>query len=398
MLALLLLVDRGFRLPLILQKEFSVVGTVKKIGWYHLDLSPLVWGPVGQETVEIDNVSVEFSPVSLFQKRVAGVTVSGLTIHFLKGPGGYSLRGFTPSRATNSSATESEWLLPVSVGRLEVLQGKILVHEQGSVQVIPFQAHLRMDDKRPQRLKFSFNLPETFAGSVGGEIDLAGKMVQGDVGCQLPWPVKGGGLQGEFSAYLAADGTWHLITTAEAKGGGKGGALLAETLKGDVQTAPLLLECQGQGGASQEWAVTCSLATEKVVALDSGLELAGVTMRMPWRFSEGPLPPEEGKLAVTELKAHGKTLGGLALTLRQQGQSACDFVGDVHSVGLSEYSLLIKGDVGFDPVRQGAEFSIDLHLPSLNLDDVDLAEFVDLPEKVVVGGRLTGQARFKLRH
>lgn len=400
LVALLLLVGRGFRLPIILQKQFLVAGTIKEVGWRHLDFAALGWGPVGQETVEIDTVSMHFSLAELFRKRVAELTVSGLTIHLLKGPDGYTLRGFTPFQTTRLPAAPHAWRLPVGVGRLQALQGQILIHEQESLQAIPFQGNLRMEGESSQRLQFVVGLgPEASAGKVSGEVDLIGRMVRGDVACQLPRSVADGRLQGKYTISLATDGLWHLITSAAVEGRvkGSGEPLLVKTPVAELRSEPLQLECQGQGGGDDGWSATCSLATERIIALGSGLELAGVTMHMPWRFSERPLPPMEGRFAVSAFKSHGKTLGGLAVTLRQKGPSACSFEGDVHSVGRSKYDLLIKGEFGFDRVRHSTDFSLDLHLPGLNLGDIDLAEFVDLPEKIAVGGRLEGQAKAQSR-
>ena len=438
------------QLPQALPSRFAVNGKVRAIAWRHLDLAALKWGPDLQETVTVGAVRAVYSVPGLWRKRVDGLIVSGLTIHLVNGKDGLRLRGFVPSSGPGDppAPNKRDWRLPVGLGRLVIRQGLVVIHGQGAASAVPFELQLETVAGQPARLEFVLDLlPELQGATVKGEIDLAARTALAAIACHLPlpavtqfWPAlagqgltgelnvdaqlrlgdEGGAVRGtwssvlvppakgarwlaeaastsgEFSAALAPDdGGWRLAATGVV-GGEAARDLTINAPGGRLRSGPLHLECQGQGQA-KEGKLDLQLATERIAMEEVGLELGGLTVKLPWQW---PVPvtgvaSATGTTSVSQIKVQGKKLGGLDLAWQQEGLLGYRFKGAVHSGGVSKYALELEGGIDLAPEGQEPEFTLEASLPGLKLAGISPSEFIDLDETIELGGTLMAKAMLR---
>ena len=438
------------QLPRAVPSRFAVNGKVRAVTWRHLDLAALRWGPDHQETLAVGEVRAVYSVPGLLRKRVDGLIVSGLTIHLVNGMDGLRLRGFAPSPGSGEplAPKKRDWLLPMSLGRLVIRQGLVVIHEQGAAIAVPFEFYLETVAGQPGEMQFVLDLlPELQGATVKGKIDLAARTVLAAIACHLPlpavtqfWPAlagqglagevnvdaqlrlgdEGGSVRGswsnvlvppvkgvvllaeaastsgEFSAELAPeDASWRLAATGVV-GGEAANGLTINGPGGRVRIAPLHLECEGQG-QEKDGKVDLRLTTERITMEDVGLELGGLSLKLPWQW---PTPvtvaaSATGSVSVSQIKVQGKKLGGLDLGLQQDGLLGCRFKGAIRSGGVSKYALELKGGLDLAPERQEPEFNLEASLPGLKLAGINLGEFVDLDDKIELGGTLKAKATLR---
>ena len=76
--------------------EFSV--NVRNIGLFHADLGSLRIGPPNEPAVEIKSVRVDYSPRSLYLRKIKKLAISGIELHYLWSQGRFELPATTEAR------------------------------------------------------------------------------------------------------------------------------------------------------------------------------------------------------------------------------------------------------------------------------------------------------------
>lgn len=124
--------------------------SVRRIGWWGADMGPIRFNAGDTPAVTISAIQIDYSPWSLLQGRIKGITLGGLGLDLALTDDGISISmaGMRPppKSATGRSgpqAMDVQTLLPVKLGRFSILQSQLHVHWNHRRFAIPFEIHLQ---------------------------------------------------------------------------------------------------------------------------------------------------------------------------------------------------------------------------------------------------------------
>jgi hypothetical protein len=129
--------DAGF-------SDFAV--NVRNIGFFSADLGTLRIGPRENPAFVIRSVQVDYSPRSLYKRKIERITLSGIELHAELANGRFKLRGLdmakiladTQQREQTASAL-NEPSLSVILERLEIRNSRVIIEHNGQFYRIPFE-------------------------------------------------------------------------------------------------------------------------------------------------------------------------------------------------------------------------------------------------------------------
>ncbi len=123
--------------------DFAV--SLRNIGFYGADLADLRIGAPDNPAIVIRSVQVDYSPRSLYQRKIDKITLSGIDLHGEVANGRFQLRGLDiekiaaaqrPEKKTASANTPAP---PVILARLQIRDSQIMIGYNDQFYRIPFE-------------------------------------------------------------------------------------------------------------------------------------------------------------------------------------------------------------------------------------------------------------------
>jgi len=154
---------------------------VRRIGLWGSDVGPIRLRAGDAEAVTIAAIQIDYTPLSLMQGEIKGLTVGGLGIHVSVSPDGATIAGVrlpANSAASKNSPTDLDLksLLPIELGRLTVLKSYLTLEIRDRRIRIPFDLEMQTGELGSGRLTGLVNVefmgnPITLRGSLDQEAD-----------------------------------------------------------------------------------------------------------------------------------------------------------------------------------------------------------------------------------
>jgi hypothetical protein len=126
---------------------------VRRIGWWGADLGPIRLSSDKAPAIAVSAIQLDYSPLSLLQGKVEGLTVVGLEIAASITPEGVSIAGMrmaadSTASEPGESAIRIDTLLPISLSRLSILQSRLLLDWDHRQYTFPVDIHLSTGEMR----------------------------------------------------------------------------------------------------------------------------------------------------------------------------------------------------------------------------------------------------------
>ncbi len=119
---------------------------VRRVGWWGADLGPLRLARDG-EGVSIRAIQIDYSPLSLLQREVTGLTVVGLEVGLTISADAITLAGQTLSPTGSAGEGEApprrlDTLLPIRLQRLSIVHARLRLDWSGQRLLLPLEVQL----------------------------------------------------------------------------------------------------------------------------------------------------------------------------------------------------------------------------------------------------------------
>jgi len=130
--------------------DFAV--SLRNIGFFGADLADLRLGPQKNPALVIRSVQVDYSPRSLYQKKIDKITLSGIDLHAELANGQFKLRGIDMDRIAAAQAQPktapppNDPSPPVILARLQVRDSQIIIGYNDQIYRIPFDLNIVPQD------------------------------------------------------------------------------------------------------------------------------------------------------------------------------------------------------------------------------------------------------------
>jgi hypothetical protein len=137
--------------------EFSV--DVRNIGLFNADLGTLRIGPQDDPALVIRSVQIDYSPRSLYRRKIKNMTISGIELHGGLSNGRFKLQGIDidnlmagdPKQAQSAPPSNGTGP-PVILARLEIRDSRLIVSNKNQNYRIPFEIDLVPQDAEYEKL------------------------------------------------------------------------------------------------------------------------------------------------------------------------------------------------------------------------------------------------------
>jgi hypothetical protein len=137
--------------------DFSV--SVRNIGFFNADLGALRIGPRDDPAIEIRSIRVDYSPRSLYQRKIKKMAISGIELHSELSDGRFKLQGVDiekimagagkqPKAAPQINAKKP----PVILEKLEISDSRVIISANDQNYHIPFEIELVPQDPEYKKL------------------------------------------------------------------------------------------------------------------------------------------------------------------------------------------------------------------------------------------------------
>ncbi len=156
---------------------------VRRIGLWGSDLGPIRLLADDAQVIGIAAVQIDYTPLSLLRGEIKGLSIGGLGIRIKVSSDGTSIAGVripTTSATSENGVADLDLssLLPIELGRLDIVQSFLILELQDRRYRIPFDLELETGALGSGRLKGRMDAeiignPLTFIGSVDQRTDLA---------------------------------------------------------------------------------------------------------------------------------------------------------------------------------------------------------------------------------
>jgi len=137
--------------------NFSV--NVRNIGFFNADLGTLRIGPQDDPTLIIRSVQIDYSPRSLYQRKIKSMTMSGIELHGELSNGRFSLQGIDMNnimagdpKQAKTAARSNDSGPPVILERLEIRDSRVIISDNDQNYRIPFEIDLVPQDPQYEKL------------------------------------------------------------------------------------------------------------------------------------------------------------------------------------------------------------------------------------------------------
>lgn len=381
-------------LPVGIQERFGVTATVQNFGWRTLDISPLTWGPPGEETIEITSATIKYTPSGLLNQNLDDITLSGLTIHVIRGDNGLRLRGpaVQPKTPSSPDATSSgSWNIPIPFQQLDISSARIRIHDPASTTTdIPFHVLLTRDADQPRQVHFKAELLDgTPTSSSHGVLDLANSAVRAEFSCPLTTLTKfmpkitvpEAAVSGRYDLSLNQQGRWTLSIDATLSGPTAGSALSVSLPKGQVVASPIHMHAQGEG-QGKKGEITLDATVDRLDAAPVTIQRLGISL--PWRWPLATPAETSGRITIASMSLDNKEIGTLNIAVHQTGDISGKLDGTFTGSANFPSRAEIKASASLDPNTSNTQFLFSLIVPSLDLKAFDwktLSNLIQSPPK-----------------
>jgi hypothetical protein len=130
-----------------------IVANVQHVGLYGFKIDHIEAGDAGHQTLSIESIDIRYSPTGLFQKRIKGIDVTGLTFFLELHDGLLSIPGLdSASQEKNESQPAAEINIPVDLQELQVKEGILHITVDREQVLIPFNLTLKQENSGRQSL------------------------------------------------------------------------------------------------------------------------------------------------------------------------------------------------------------------------------------------------------
>ncbi len=131
---------------------------VRRIGWWGADLGPVRLSSNKAPAISVSTIQLDYSPLSLLQGKLEALRIVGLEIAASISPEGVSIAGMrmaadSTASEPGQSAIRIDTLLPISLGRLSILQSRLLLDWDHRQYTFPVGIHLSTGEMRAGILK-----------------------------------------------------------------------------------------------------------------------------------------------------------------------------------------------------------------------------------------------------
>jgi len=137
--------------------DFSV--SVRNIGFFNADLGTLRIGPPDNPALVIRSVQVDYSPQSLYQRKIKNVALSGIELHFGLSNDRFELQGVDIEKIlagqpeqTKTAPQKNSTEPPVILERLEIRDSRVIISNNDQNYRIPFELDIVPRDPAYEKL------------------------------------------------------------------------------------------------------------------------------------------------------------------------------------------------------------------------------------------------------
>ncbi|MEJ2638566.1 MAG: YdbH domain-containing protein [Desulfosarcinaceae bacterium] len=136
---------------------------VRRVSLWGADLGPIALSRDRAPALAVSAVQLDYSPLSLLQGEVLGITLVGLEVVVQMGPRGLAIAGVDlPTSTDASSGTGASFrlatLLPVTLERLSIVNSRVQILWNAHRYRLPVEVHLRTDRLKSGILEGRANL------------------------------------------------------------------------------------------------------------------------------------------------------------------------------------------------------------------------------------------------
>ena len=138
---------------------------IRNIGLFDADLGPLRLGPADNPALVVQSVQVDYSPRSLYQKKIEKITFTGIELHTEISDGQLKLRGFEIEKLISGwqqrdkqPAALDETPPLFAVTRLEIRNSQVIIGYKKQFYSIPVEFDLLPHDAEFNRIKIAARL------------------------------------------------------------------------------------------------------------------------------------------------------------------------------------------------------------------------------------------------
>ena len=137
--------------------DFSV--NVRNIGFFNADLGTLRLGPPDDPAAVIRSVQLDYSPRSLYRRKIKNMTMSGIELHCGLSNGRFRLQGIdidkimagTPKQA-DTAPRSNDAGLPVILERLEIRDSRVIFSDSSHSYRLPLELDIVPQDSAYEKL------------------------------------------------------------------------------------------------------------------------------------------------------------------------------------------------------------------------------------------------------
>ena len=137
--------------------NFSI--NVRNIGLFHADLGTLRVGPQDNPDVEVKSVQIDYSPLSLYQRKIKKVAMTGIDLHWRLADDRLELQGIDiekmmagEHKQTSTAPNFSDTGPPIIFEMVEISDSRVKISANDQIYWIPFEIDMVPQDSEYDRL------------------------------------------------------------------------------------------------------------------------------------------------------------------------------------------------------------------------------------------------------
>ncbi|UCD82273.1 MAG: YdbH domain-containing protein [Desulfobacterales bacterium] len=143
----------------------DVAVDIRNIGLFAADLGALHIGPAENPALVVQSVQIDYSPRSLYQKKIKKITLSGIELYTEISGGSFKLRGLDIEKLMagrqqrqEPAAAPDEAPLLVAVSRLEIRNSQVIIGYNDQFHSVPLELDVVAQDSEFNRLNIAARL------------------------------------------------------------------------------------------------------------------------------------------------------------------------------------------------------------------------------------------------
>jgi hypothetical protein len=135
---------------------------IRNIGFFNADLGTLRIGPQDDPTMVLKSVQIDYSPRSLYQRKIKKMAVSGIELHCELSNGRFELQGIDidtlmagEQKQAKTAPRLKDTEPPVILERLEINDSRVIINANDQNYRIPFEIDLVPQDPEYEKLNIA---------------------------------------------------------------------------------------------------------------------------------------------------------------------------------------------------------------------------------------------------